>query len=129
MNYMLDRFYSSDALRKQMEEDNHTFIVGYDESEPVAFAAYSEIEQGVYKLHKLYILTTQQGKGIGRAMVNHIVADIKKTGASALRLNVNIYNTPAMSFYERLGFAHFKDEDIDIGGGFFMNDHVLQLTV
>ncbi len=129
VQYMLGRFYSDTALLQQMTEYGHTFLVGYDDGEPVAFASYSEIEPAVYKLHKLYILTSQQGKGIGRRLVDHIIADIRQRGAMALRLNVNIHNHPAMAFYERMGFQHFGDEDIDIGSGYFMNDHILQLPV
>jgi diamine N-acetyltransferase len=129
VQYMLDRFYSPESLNLQMTGQGHKFIIGYLDGKPVAFAAYSMIETSVYKLHKLYIVANMQGKGIGRAMVDYIVADIATTGATALRLNVNIYNTAAMAFYERYGFLHFRDEDIDIGGGFFMNDHVFQYAL
>jgi len=129
VNYMLERFYSPGALEAQMTVQQHHFVVGYEGGVPVAFASYSEIEPSVYKLHKLYIVTTMQGKGVGKGMVDHIVADVKQRNGSALRLNVNIYNLAAMAFYEKYGFRHLRDEDIDIGSGYFMNDHVLVYDV
>jgi len=126
---MLGRFYTPEALAHQMTELGHRFIIGYEGKEPVAFASYSEIMPGIYKLHKLYVIMAMKGKGAGRAMVDHIVADIKRVNANQLRLNVNIYNKGAMAFYERYGFRHLLDEDIDIGEGYFMNDHVLGLDM
>ena len=112
--YMLRLFYSPEALKQQMEQ-GHQFIICTSDGQQVAFAAWSEIETNIAKLHKLYILPNQQGKGIGKAMTNHIVNELKKHGVSELRLNVNKYNLPAMAFYEKMGFTQFLDEDIDRG--------------
>ena len=127
--YMLELFYSQNALKMQMEEAAHNFIICYSDSVPVAFASYSEIEPQIYKLQKIYTLPDQQGKGIGHYMLEYIVNDLKNRKATALRLNVNRNNYPAKSFYEKTGFTHFMEEDIDIGNGFFMNDHVLELAI
>ena len=126
--YMLDRFYAPDALKSQVAQ-GHCFIICYDNELPVAFASWSEIEPRVYKLHKLYIIPGQQGKGIGGVMINYIVDEIRKKDATFLCLNVNRYNNSAMAFYEKNGFRHVTDEDIDIGNGYFMNDHVLSLAI
>jgi len=137
--YMLGRFYTPEALEKQMTEYKHRFTIGYDGDKPVAFASWGEVamESGerersvgiVCKLHKLYISTDVQGRGFGRAMVDRVVSDVREYGAQRLRLNVNIYNTPAINFYEKYGFRKAYDEDIDIGNGFFMNDHVYEMEV
>jgi diamine N-acetyltransferase len=42
IDYMLEIMYSTEALQKQMHEDNCTFIIVYDNNEPVAFASYNE---------------------------------------------------------------------------------------
>jgi len=126
--YMIGLFYAPEHLAKQMAE-GHSFIVCYSGEEPVGFAGWSEVEPNIYKLHKLYVLTTRQGRGIGKLMMDHILKEIKTAGATALRLNVNRHNLNAKAFYEKTGFTLYKDEDIDIGSGYFMNDHVLELTV
>ncbi len=126
--YMLALFYSPEQLKAQIK-DHHTFLICYDNSLPVAFASYAEAEPGKYKLHKLYILPDQQGKGIGKFLVQHIVADLKSHGARSLYLNVNRYNSSAKAFYEKVGFKQLKDEDIHIGEGYYMNDHVLEMDI
>jgi GNAT superfamily N-acetyltransferase len=125
--YMLDAFYAPAALERQMQELNHRFIICYSDIKAVAFASWSEIQEGVFKLHKIYIVAGQQGKGIGKFMIGYIAGELKHAKATELRLNVNRYNVTAKSFYEKTGFQHLNDEDIDIGDGYFMNDHVLVL--
>jgi diamine N-acetyltransferase len=89
---------------------------------------YGPLENKIYKLHKLYVLPAEQGKGTGKALIEFIINDIKSKNARALRLNVNRYNN-ARSFYERLNFKIISTEDIDIGNGFFMNDYIMELKI
>jgi ribosomal protein S18 acetylase RimI-like enzyme len=121
---MLELMYSESSLEKQMDEGCRFEIV-YEDETPVGFASVQEIEPTVFKLHKIYILPSQQGKGTGRFMIDHILHEIKQKGASALQLQVNRYNK-AKSFYEKLGFTVIDEKDFDIGNGYFMNDYVMQ---
>ena len=127
--YMLEQFYTPESLERQMGPLGHQFIICYSDGLPVGFASWASVGESVFKLHKIYILPNQQGKGVGQAILGHIVQDIKAKGAVALQLNVNRYNYAAKAFYEKTGFEHLTDEDIDIGHGYFMNDHVLVLKI
>lgn len=127
INYMMDMMYSEQAIRKQMHTD-HEFIIAYRNNVPVAFAAYGEIAPAIYKLFKIYVLSSEQGNGTGKYIIDHIINSIKVKDAKALRLNVNRYNK-AKSFYEKLGFTVIKTEDIDIGGGYFMNDFIMEKNI
>lgn len=126
--YMLDMMYSPASLQKQMEEEGCTFILVYDDKEAVGFASYNEIKPCTWKLNKIYILATQQGKGTGRFIINYIVNQIKDKGGSYLQLQVNRHNNAAL-FYEKLGFKIIETADFDIGNGYFMNDYVMQLSL
>jgi catechol 2,3-dioxygenase-like lactoylglutathione lyase family enzyme len=46
-------------------------------------------------------------------------------GQHSLELNVNRFNK-ALAFYKDQGFQVVRDEKIDIGRGYFMDDHVLR---
>lgn len=127
--YMIDLFYSPEALKKQMEDYHHRFIICYDDEHAVGFASYGEVESGVFKLHKLYVLPEMQERGVGKFMIRHIASELQTEGVKHLRLNVNRYNESAIAFYEKAGFRHHMVEDIDIGNGYFMNDHVLELEL
>ncbi len=124
IDYMLEMMYSETSLKNQMEEGS-LFIIICDDAEPVGFASFQETEPAVYKLHKIYILSSQQGKGTGRFVIDYIINEIKQNDASALQLQVNRHNK-ARSFYEKLGFVVIEEADFDIGNGYFMNDYVME---
>lgn len=131
MEYMLNMMYSHESLQYQIEKQKHTFIIAYDDEVPVGFAAYFpkyEISPAIYRLDKLYVLPDQQGKGIGKKLIDHITSLIKPIGASLLELNVN-RNNKAVSFYQKLGFTIIKEVDHPIGEGYFMNDYVMTLSL
>lgn len=128
IDYMLEMMYSEASLKKQIETDGITFIIIYDESKPVAFAAYNEVTPQVWKLHKIYVLQSQQGKGTGKYIIDHIVDEIKKLQAKALQLQVKRDN-PAQYFYQKLGFEIIETADFDIGNGYFMKDYIMELSL
>lgn len=129
LKYMLKLIYSPKALHRQMIDDHHQFLVVEKETEPIGFASWSATpDDGVYKLHKLYLLPGRQGKGLGRAVLRFIFDTIRPEGARKLRLNVNRHNK-ALQFYERMGFVVTGQEDIDIGHGYFMNDYIMEIPV
>ena len=128
LKYMLELIYSKNALTSQAEKLKHQFIIVYENGIAVGFASYSpkhKKDHAVYRLHKLYVLPNQQGKGTGKLLLNYIIEEIKAAGAKILELNVNRHNV-AFHFYTKLGFTIVKEEDIDIGGGYLMNDYVME---
>jgi diamine N-acetyltransferase len=124
IDYMLEMMYSEASLKKQMG-DGAQFIIVYDENEPVGFASFQETEPAIFKLHKLYVLPSQQGRGTGRFIIDYILSEIKKQNATALQLQVNRRNN-AKFFYEKNGFAIIKEFDFAIGNGWVMDDYVME---
>lgn len=127
MDYMLHLFYDPLSLLQQMQDQDHQFIILYFNDEPRGFASFSNKPgmASVYKLHKLYVQTEQQGTGFGKALLNHVIDLIKKENGKHLQLNVN-RNNNALQFYLKHDFRIIAQEDIDIGQGYFMNDYVME---
>jgi diamine N-acetyltransferase len=131
ISYMLSLMYSEESLASQINQKQHQFIIAYDDTEPVGFASYglkSMHETGVYRLHKLYVIPGLHGKGVGKKLIQCIVDDILPKGAEKLELNVNKQNR-AIQFYEKMGFNITREEKIDIGEGFIMDDYVMETTL
>jgi len=127
LQYMMNLNYSTASLEKQLEQ--HRFLLAELDNELIGFASYGPLDvPGIYRLHKMYIHPKTQGKGIGKSIIDFIVEQLHLQQATALRLSVNRYNK-AKQFYEKLGFSVIAEEDIDIGGGFFMNDYVMEKQV
>ncbi len=127
IEYMLELMYSEHSLLEQMHQ-RHEFIIVNDGPDPVGYASFSLHDQGVFKLHKLYLLPGMQKKGVGRFVLNQLENAIARKGGRSLQLNVNREN-PAREFYEKLGFQILRQEDIEIGRGYYMNDYVMEKII
>jgi len=95
IDYMLEMMYSNKSLALQMAEGSQ-FIIVQDTKKPVGFASYKPVAINIYKLDKIYILQTQQGKGIGKFVIDYILQQIKDRGAESLQLQVNRNNINAL---------------------------------
>lgn len=128
LDYMLDQIYSLPSLERQFSILKHQFILVFASGIPVGFASYSAHDNPfVYHLNKIYVLPEEQGKNIGKQILDYIITEIRIAGATSLQLNVNRHNK-ALNFYQKAGFKIIREEDIDIGEGYFMNDYVMELT-
>ncbi|RRB06959.1 GNAT family N-acetyltransferase [Larkinella rosea] len=126
INYMFQAIYSREALLEQMVKQQHAFILAYSDEKLIGFASYSKNSSAEdrFKLHKIYVLPSEQGKGSGRLLLEEVMRRCVAAGGTRLYLNVNRYNK-ARQFYERLGFEVVREEDIPIGP-YWMNDFVLE---
>lgn len=129
LRYMLDLMYSEAALREQMAE-GHRFVLFQHACRATGFASYEHRYDGrrCTRLHKLYVRPSEQGSGTGRALLEHVIAEATIADDTALELNVNRFNK-ARSFYETHGFHVMRDEVIDIGHGYVMDDHVMSMKL
>jgi len=68
-------------------------------------------ERGVY-VQDLYVDESFRGRHIGEALLKSAARRGRERGAGYLRLSVDVTNTRAEAFYERLGITHSRDEQI-----------------
>jgi GNAT superfamily N-acetyltransferase len=129
ITYMLDLMYGTPALEAQFGSKGHHFLVAEQEEIPIGFAGFEHGYLGGQRtrLHKLYVLPHVKGRGVGHALLEAALSEARKQGAGAMELNVNKRN-PARHFYERHGFVVERDEVLDIGSGYVMDDHVMVLA-
>lgn len=130
LEYMLDTFYSIANLEKQLN-NGQVFELLLEDNNVIGFVAYElncnleNLNQPLTKIHKIYLLLETQGKGFGKFMINEIVKIAKSNNQKGIFLNVNKYNK-AKIFYEKLGFVISKEEVIDIGNDYVMDDYVME---
>jgi diamine N-acetyltransferase len=124
VDYMIGKFYSTPSLEEQMKNRHH-FFLALNNYSPVGFASFSHTHAKTYKLHKLYVLPHIQKKGIGKRLLETVETVAKSIGGQVLQLNVNRHNK-AKKYYEKNGFIVVKEEDIDIGNGYYINDYVME---
>lgn len=127
IGYMLEMMYSEKSLEEQFEIKKHHFFLAKENNKALGFMSVelNYQNQSVAKIHKIYILPTIQGKGIGKILMKKAEELAQKNKQQSITLNVNRFNK-ALNFYENLGYKNIKTEDIDIGNGYLMEDFVLE---
>jgi len=127
IDYMLARMYAPETMRDEIRSRGIRYdrlMVGETCS---GFAAYGpEGSSEVFKLHKLYLLPEKHGRGLGSLLLRHCEQEVRGLGARRLILNVNKNNRKAITAYQRNGFVVATSVIADIGGGFFMDDYVME---
>ena len=127
LEYMFDMMYSTDSLLEQAAKKNLQFILAKEGNHYLGFASYeSDLQEtNKTKIHKIYILPEMQRKGIGKKLIDFIALEAQGQKNIGIFLNVNKYNK-ALHFYMKLGFSNVKEEVIDIGHGYVMDDYVME---
>lgn len=125
IRYMMELMYGSEALDRQFQEGHQFYLLSWQKQD-AGFASLSCLgPEGLWKLHKIYLDSSLQGRGLGRVFLEDLLCRVRGQGGRQLELNVN-RNNPALSFYRKLGFEVIREVDVPIGSGFYMNDYLMQ---
>jgi N6-L-threonylcarbamoyladenine synthase len=89
---------------------NHTYYLGVFENELIGYAGLST-SAGAFSsdIQTIGIALDHRGKGLGRELMQRLIAKAKELGSEQLMLEVRADNQPAISLYQSLGF-----EQIDV---------------
>ena len=129
LEYMIDKFYNETALRELIQKGHVFYLAQDDKDNYVGFVSYEiNSEPNKTKIHKIYVLPQTQGTGLGKQFFELVKEKAIENNQKAIFLNVNKYNN-AINFYAKLGFVKVKDEVIDIGNGYVMDDYVMEVAI
>jgi diamine N-acetyltransferase len=136
IEYMLVRMYDVDVMRREMTEQGIEYDGLFLDGEMVGFCSHGRLgvergaesgeREGDYKLHKLYLLPKHQGRGHGAAAIRHVEQRARANGCECLILAVNKRNEKALRSYRANGFTVRSEVVTDIGGGYVMDDFVME---
>jgi len=130
-SYMFDWMYSAESIRNQMEEKNHQFFIASREDKPIGYVSIGKEEEGLFHLHKLYILPDNQGDGTGKKLLQFVFETAREQSGGkpcSVELNVNRYNK-AVSFYKKMGMHVHTEGNFDIGSGYLMTDYIMRIDL
>lgn len=130
LDFMLENFYSDATLTDNLVNKGHRFILVNENDDCLGFASYEHHYKGenLTRLHKIYLLPETQGKGMGKLLIDTIVALAKENQSEAISLNVNRFNN-AYIFYLKMGFEVVAEEDLEIGNGYLMEDYKMEKKI
>ncbi len=124
VDYMLDRFQSRTAVKKQIEAGMFYFLIE-EKGEFIGYLAFEPREDHLF-LSKIYVKTSQRSRGYGRQAVRFAEERAREQGFGKIVLTVNKNNVVAIRAYERMGFRNVASLVQDIGGGFVMDDYRME---
>ena len=81
-------------------------------AKPIGCCALIYVRPGVFEVAKMAVAEDYQGKGAGRKLLQHIIAEARAMGATLLDLGSNSKLTNAIHLYESVGFRHVPPERI-----------------
>ena len=124
IEFMLGWMYSSEEIERQLNSATCWEIVVCS-GELIGFASYEREADLRVKLHKLYVSTAHQRRGVGQRLLAHIMKKAAQFGGREVWLQVNKRNTSAIAAYKKAGFHIAKEATFDIGHGFVMDDYLM----
>ena len=81
-------------------------------AEAVGCVALMPMRDGVYEVSKMAVSPHLRGRGIGRRLLQHSIAQARSIGARSLFLGSNTRLKDAVHLYESVGFRHVKPETL-----------------
>ena len=126
--YMLDKFQSVPALTRQITSEGMQYFRILLDGGMAGYTGIREETDALF-LSKLYIEKSRRGQGLARRTMDFLAERCRARHLSKIWLTVNRHNAPTIAAYKALGFAAVREQVADIGGGFVMDDYVMEKPV
>ena len=127
--YMLAQRYVPELVRDEIARGIWWDALAGD-GELFAFASSFPWEpRGTIKIDKLYVHPARQRLGYGGALLEYTCERASRLGYAKVLLAVNKRNTNAINAYLKNGFHVAEAVVKDIGGGFVMDDYIMEKAV
>jgi len=128
VEYMLAKFQSPEQICADIKENDYIYFTAncQKRQKMTGYCAVQPREDHLF-LSKIYVRRDERGKGIARSFLNEIYALCRwEYGFDRIRLMVAKPNYDAIAMYKKVGFEIIDEVKVDIGGGFFMDDYLME---
>ena len=128
---MLAKFQAAEQITEDIKKNDYTYFTAEDTKENKLIGYCGVTHKKDYMLlSKLYVRRDQRGKGIARSLFEEAAALCRQEyGYQKIRLAVNKNNAGAIAVYKKMSFETIDSIRTDIGGGFFVDDFVMEYSV
>jgi putative acetyltransferase len=106
-----DREILNDPVNSILLKGGQIFIA-YAAAEAVGCVALIPMRDEIYELSKMAVSPHLRGRGLGRRLLQHAIAQARSVGAKSLFLGSNTRLKNAVHLYESVGFRHVKPESL-----------------
>ncbi|MBP7186532.1 MAG: GNAT family N-acetyltransferase [Ruminococcus sp.] len=126
IDYMVGKFQSYNAMKEQISDQGYSYYAVRDNGDICGYIGMKPEEGSRFFLSKLYLRKDKRNKGIASQMLEKVISEAKAAGKSSVYLTVNKHNRRAIDVYIKKGFRMISDAVTDIGGGFVMDDYIME---
>ena len=128
VDYMLDKFQSKEAVFNQITNEGYLYYIIRDNDKNIGYIAVQPKADELF-LSKLYVKSSERGKGYGKEAMRFIEEIIKEKKLKSIILTVNKNNLNSIKAYKKMGFKCVDAIIQDIGNGFVMDDYIMKKVV
>lgn len=124
VEYMLQKFQSPEAIRANVKDGYDWFFLER-EGRDVGYLTLHQEDDKLF-LSKIYVDVHERGRGIGRDAMNFAVNYAKERKLKSIYLKVLQDNIHSVNSYIQLGFHVAERIVTDFGGGYVVDDFVME---
>ncbi len=130
VNYLVEHLLSTETLTTAIADEGYEYYFVDDEKtgEHLGFVGIRP-DDGFLYLSKLYLVKDARGKGLGRAEFEFVKQRARDHGLDRIRLTCARDNIASLDRYDHMGFKRIACVNNDVGGGFEMNDYLMEYTL
>ena len=90
-----------------LDQPHIVFFVLREGGTPLAMGAYKRIDANHAEIKSMHVLSEARGRGLSKAMLDHLVAEARREGFARLSLETGVQPTfvAARALYARAGFV------------------------
>ena len=128
VTYMLNNLHSKETITEDIASRNFSYFLLREGVDNFGYLGIQMKEREAF-LSKIYIASRRRGRGEGKVAMNFARQFAQAQGASVLSLTVNKFNTNTIEAYYKMGFVKTGENAADIGGGYVMDDYLMELCL
>lgn len=123
IEYMLPIVASAQWFRETLKTGRSKVWLLFSGNALAGYIAVKPEGTGYWFIDKLYVDIGLQRGGLGRTLLEHAE---RQLSPAKMILRVNRKNFVAVNFYFKHGFTITRTDEKDIGGGFVMDDFIME---
>lgn len=120
--------WSTEAMARDVTDPDCYYLVAFPPDAPARIDAYAGLQapRGALEgdIQTIAVTEDARGHGLGRTLVQTLLAEARKRGAREVFLEVRADNPAAQRVYRRLGF-----EELGVRRGYYQPDNVDALVM
>jgi len=128
VDYMVEKFQSYPALKEQISEGYEYYQI-FSSGEFCGYTGIHPGEDNRLFLSKLYLKKESRGHHLATGAFSFLKEICRERGYSAIWLTCNKHNDNSLGVYRHFGFEIIDTQEADIGGGFIMDDYIMEYKI